>query len=123
MSVTYSDEAAKAIKLSTQARVTLGVEAEELTPVELLHAILLAPVDLLYNGGIGTDVKASFETHLQVGDKAGDAFRVNGAELRCKVLAEGGNLGATQRGRIEYAQHTMWINALCSLRPGTIVGP
>ncbi len=96
---------AKSIKLSTQARVTLGVEAEELTPVELLHAILLAPVDLLYNGGIGTYVKASFETHLQVGDKAGDAFRVNGAELRCKVLAEGGNLGATQRGRIEYAQH------------------
>ena len=63
-----------------------------------------AEVDLLWFGGIGTYVKASFETHAQVGDKAGDAFRVNGNELRCKVLAEGGNLGCTQNGRIEYAQ-------------------
>ncbi|MBE2261939.1 MAG: NAD-glutamate dehydrogenase [Burkholderiaceae bacterium] len=96
---------AKSIKLSAQARAVLGIDVEELTPVELLRAILMAPVDLLYNGGIGTYVKASFETHAQVGDKASDAFRVNGAELRCKVLAEGGNLGATQNGRIEYAQH------------------
>jgi glutamate dehydrogenase len=70
----------------------------------LLKAILQAPVDLLYNGGIGTYVKASFESHAQVGDKASDAFRVNGAELRCKVLAEGGNLGCTQNGRIEFSQ-------------------
>ncbi len=95
---------AKSIKLSSeQARAALGTEAEELTPAELLRAMLLAPVDLLYNGGIGTYVKASFETHAQVGDKASDAFRVNGSELRCKVLAEGGNLGATQNGRIEFA--------------------
>ncbi len=94
----------KSIKLSAEARAVIGTEAEELSPVELLHAILLAPVDLLYNGGIGTYVKASFETHAQVGDKSGDAFRVNGSELRCKVLAEGGNLGCTQYGRIEYAQ-------------------
>ncbi|MFZ6773971.1 NAD-glutamate dehydrogenase [Undibacterium sp. SXout7W] len=95
---------AKSIRLSPQARAVLGVETEELTPVELLRVILQAPVDLLYNGGIGTYVKATFETHAQVGDKAGDAFRVNGNELRCKVLAEGGNLGCTQNGRIEFAQ-------------------
>ncbi|WP_041376656.1 NAD-glutamate dehydrogenase [Polaromonas naphthalenivorans] len=95
---------AKAISLSPEARAALGIEAADLTPAELLRAILLAPVDLLYNGGIGTYVKASFESHAQVGDKAGDAFRVNGGELRCKVLAEGGNLGCTQNGRIEYAQ-------------------
>jgi glutamate dehydrogenase len=94
---------AKSIKLSEQARAALGTEAEELTPAELLRVVLLAPVDLLYNGGIGTYVKARFETHAQVGDKASDAFRVNGSELRCKVLAEGGNLGATQNGRIEFA--------------------
>jgi glutamate dehydrogenase len=95
---------AKSIKLSPQVRAALGTEAEELTPAELLRVVLLAPVDLLYNGGIGTYVKAHFETHAHVGDKASDAFRVNGGELRCKVLAEGGNLGATQNGRIEFAQ-------------------
>ena len=95
---------AKSIKLPPQARAALGTEAEELTPAELLRVVLLAPVDLLYNGGIGTYLKANFETHAQVGDKASDAFRVNGGELRCKVLAEGGNLGATQNGRIEFAQ-------------------
>ena len=95
---------AKAIPLSSEARAAIGIEAAELTPAELLRAILLAPVDLLYNGGIGTYVKAGFESHAQVGDKAGDAYRVNGGELRCKVLAEGGNLGCTQNGRIEYAR-------------------
>jgi len=96
---------AKSIKLSDAARSVIGVEARELSPAELLSAILKAPVDLIYNGGIGTYVKSTQETHAQVGDKAGDAFRVNGAELRCKVLVEGGNLGCTQNGRIEYAQH------------------
>jgi len=95
---------AKSIALSPQARAVIGIDAQELTPVELLKAILQAPVDLLYNGGIGTYVKATFETHSQVGDKSSDAFRVNGADLRCKVLAEGGNLGCTQNGRIEFAQ-------------------
>ena len=95
---------AKSIKLSPQARAAIGTEAEELAPVDLLRAILQAPVDLLYNGGIGTYVKAAFETHAQVGDKAGDAFRVNGGDLRCKVVAEGGNLGCTQNGRVEFAQ-------------------
>ena len=95
---------AKSISLSPEARAVLGIETAELAPVELLRAILQAPVDLLYNGGIGTYVKATHETHAQVGDKAGDAFRVNGNDLRCKVLAEGGNLGCTQNGRIEFAQ-------------------
>jgi glutamate dehydrogenase len=95
---------AKSIALSAEARAVIGIEAQELAPVELLKAILQAPVDLIYNGGIGTYVKASFETHAQAGDKASDAFRVNGSELRCKVLAEGGNLGCTQNGRIEFAQ-------------------
>ena len=72
-------------------------------PTELIRAILRAPVDLLYNGGIGTYVKARTETHADVGDKANDALRVDGAELRCRVVGEGGNLGFTQRGRVEYA--------------------
>lgn len=96
---------AKAIKLSAPAQRVLGLEVAELTPNELLNAILKAPVDMIYNGGIGTYVKATFETNAQVGDKAGDAFRVNGNELRCRVLVEGGNLGCTQNGRIEFAQN------------------
>ncbi|MDP2988091.1 NAD-glutamate dehydrogenase domain-containing protein, partial [Hydrogenophaga sp.] len=95
---------AKSIPLSPQARAAIGTEATAMAPNELLNAILKAPVDLLYNGGIGTYVKASYESHAQVGDKAGDAFRVNGNELRCKVFGEGGNLGCTQNGRIEFAQ-------------------
>lgn len=94
---------AKSITLSPEAQAVLGLDKAEIAPVDLLRAILLAPVDLLYNGGIGTYVKASFESNAQVGDKAGDAFRVNGRDLRCKVLAEGGNLGCTQNGRIEFA--------------------
>ena len=95
---------AKSITLSAQARAALSIEREELTPVELLRALLQAKVDLIYNGGIGTYVKAGTESHAQVGDKAGDAYRVNGRELRCKVFAEGGNLGCTQLGRVEFAQ-------------------
>jgi glutamate dehydrogenase len=94
---------AKSIPISPQARAALSFDAEQLTPTELIHAILKAPVDLLYNGGIGTYIKASSETHAEVGDRANDALRVDGRELRCKVVAEGGNLGATQRGRIEFA--------------------
>ncbi|HKI63024.1 MAG TPA: NAD-glutamate dehydrogenase, partial [Burkholderiales bacterium] len=94
---------AKSIKLPAEARRVLGVEAAALAPSELVSAILKAPVDLLYNGGIGTYVKSSREGHAQVGDRANDALRVDGGELRCKVVAEGGNLGLTQLGRIEYA--------------------
>ncbi|MBA3773673.1 MAG: NAD-glutamate dehydrogenase [Ramlibacter sp.] len=93
----------KSIPVSPQARAALGIAAERLTANELVSAILKAPVDLLYNGGIGTYVKASGESHADVGDRANDALRVNGGELRCKVVGEGGNLGFTQRGRIEAA--------------------
>ena len=94
---------ARTIELSPEARAALGITAASVTPEELMHGILMAPVDLFYNGGIGTYIKASTETHEQVKDRANDAIRVDGAELRCKVVAEGGNLGATQAGRIEYA--------------------
>ena len=93
----------KSIPLSPQARAVLGIEAIHLTPSELLSAILKAPVDLLYNGGIGTYVKSSHESNAEVGDRANDALRVDGNQLRCKVIGEGGNLGFTQRGRIEAA--------------------
>lgn len=95
--------AAKSIDLSEPARRRLGIDQRLLTPNELVAAVLRAPVDLLWNGGIGTYVKASTETHADVGDRANDAVRVNGAELRCRMVGEGGNLGFTQRGRVEYA--------------------
>ncbi|TKC92399.1 NAD-glutamate dehydrogenase [Trinickia terrae] len=101
---------AKTIPVSPAMQAVLGINAASLAPVDLIRAILLAPVDLLYNGGIGTYVKSSRETHLQVGDRANDAVRVNGSELRVKVVAEGGNLGLTQLGRIEFAQKGGRIN-------------
>jgi len=96
---------AKSIVLTGPVREALGIESSvaALAPADLIRQVLKAPVDLLWNGGIGTYVKATAETHAEVGDKAGDAVRVNGAELRCKVVGEGGNLGLTHRGRIEYA--------------------
>ncbi len=94
---------ARSIELSPETQAALGTDAAIVTPEQLLHIILLAPVDLFYNGGIGTYIKASSETHAQVKDRANDAIRVSGNELRCKVVAEGGNLGATQAGRIEFA--------------------
>ena len=94
---------AKRIPLSEQVREALDVEAEALTPDELIRVLLRAPVDLLWNGGVGTFVKASSESNGEVGDKANDGVRINGAELRCRVVGEGGNLGFTQKGRIEYA--------------------
>jgi glutamate dehydrogenase len=100
----------KSVPLSPPARAVLGIEAESMTPSELIHAILRAPVDLLYNGGIGTYIKASTETHAEVGDRANDAIRIDGRELRCKVVCEGGNLGATQRGRVEAARHGVSLN-------------
>ncbi|OUD13929.1 NAD-glutamate dehydrogenase [Thioflexithrix psekupsensis] len=93
----------KSIVLSPEARETLDIKAIALTPNELIKAILGAPVDLLWNGGIGTYVKARHESHQDVGDRANDGLRVNGGELRCRVVAEGGNLGFTQLGRIEFA--------------------
>ncbi len=100
---------AKSIPVSPQMREALGLDDADLTngrvtPAELMKAILLAPVDLLWNGGIGTYVKGSSETHADAGDKANDVIRVNGRDLRARCVGEGGNLGLTQRGRIEYAQ-------------------
>jgi glutamate dehydrogenase len=94
---------AKSIQLSPEARAALGTEAETLTPNELIRTILRAPVDLLWNGGVGTFVKAKHEAHGEVGDRTNDAIRVNAEELRCRVVGEGGNLGLTQRARIAYA--------------------
>ncbi|ROR44150.1 NAD-glutamate dehydrogenase [Kitasatospora cineracea] len=94
---------AKAIQLSAQVRERLGIDAAKLTPAELMKAILQAPVDLFWNGGIGTYVKASAETNAEVGDKANDAIRVDGGDVRARVIGEGGNLGCTQLGRIEFA--------------------
>ncbi|NRR32059.1 NAD-glutamate dehydrogenase [Oxalobacteraceae bacterium] len=94
---------ARSIELSPQIRAALDIEETVLPPEELMHRILLAPVDLFYNGGIGTYIKSSTETHAQVKDRANDNIRVDGNQLRCKVVAEGGNLGATQSGRIEFA--------------------
>ena len=94
---------AKSIAIRPEVKSVLGIADDSLTPMELMRAILKAPVDLFYNGGIGTYVKAATETHADVGDRANDSIRINGRELRCRVVAEGGNLGFTQRGRIEYA--------------------
>ncbi|HUZ83193.1 MAG TPA: NAD-glutamate dehydrogenase domain-containing protein, partial [Gaiellales bacterium] len=94
---------AKSVPLSEQVRRVLGVDDERLAPSDLIQAVLRAPVDLLWNGGIGTYVKASSEEDGRVGDRANDAVRVNGGELRCRVVGEGGNLGFTQLGRVEYA--------------------
>ncbi|MDY7528655.1 MULTISPECIES: NAD-glutamate dehydrogenase [unclassified Cryobacterium] len=103
---------AKVVPISAEVRAVLGLpeNVTHLSPPELLRAILTAPADLLYNGGIGTYVKASTETAAQVGDKANDAIRVDGRDLRVKVVGEGGNLGLTQRGRIEAALAGVLLN-------------
>ncbi len=94
---------AKRIVLSDEARKALGTDKKEVSGEELIKIILRAPVDLLWNGGIGTYVKASYETHEEVGDPPNDNVRVNANELRVKVVGEGGNLGFTQKARVEYA--------------------
>ena len=97
---------AKSVPITPQVRSALGIEGDptRMTPQELIRAILRAPVDLFWNGGIGTYVKGSTETHAEVGDKANDAIRADGRDLRVRVVGEGGNLGLTQLGRIEYAR-------------------
>ncbi|MFH8340233.1 NAD-glutamate dehydrogenase [Streptomyces sp. AM6-12] len=103
---------AKSIQLNAHIREALGIEGKiaKVTPADLMKAILKAPVDLLWNGGIGTYVKSSAESNADVGDKANDAIRVDGADLRVKVVGEGGNLGLTQLGRIEFAHQGGKIN-------------
>ena len=100
----------KRIELTDEIRAALGIDARELAPSELIRAILLAPVDLLWNGGIGTYVKASDERDEEVGDRANRLVRVNGGDLRCRVIGEGGNLGMTQAGRVEYALAGGYLN-------------
>lgn len=102
---------AKRITLPPQAQQRLGLPAPSVTPDQLIKAILRADVDLLWNGGIGTYVKARSEGHAEAADPANDAVRVNAGELRCRVIGEGGNLGLTQRARIEYALTGGRINA------------
>ena len=94
----------KSVKVTPEMKSALGIDEDQLTPTGLIRALLLARVDLLWNGGIGTYVKAVHESHAEVGDKENEAVRVNGKELRCRVVGEGGNLGFTQRGRIEFAR-------------------
>ena len=103
---------AKSVPIAPQVRAVLGLPetVSALSPPELIRAILTAPVDLLWNGGIGTYIKASTQTHAQVGDAANVAIRVDGRDLRARVVAEGGNLGATQAGRVEYARAGGRIN-------------
>ena len=105
----YSRQAKK-IRLSREARTLLGTTETSMRPLQLIHAILGMPVDLLWNGGIGTYVKASTESHAEVGDRTNDNVRINGNELQCKVVGEGGNLGLTQLARIEYSQHGGRVN-------------
>lgn len=104
--------AAKAIRLTDQVKAALGIEesVQTMTPAELMRSVLLAPVDLLWNGGIGTYIKSASEQNADIGDRANDAVRVNGCDLRCKVVGEGGNLGASQLGRVEAALAGVRLN-------------
>ena len=104
------DRTAKSVALSPEACAVLGIEQPAMAPLDLMRAILTAPVDLLYFGGIGTYVKASDESHGEAGDRANDALRVDAAHLRARVIGEGANLGFTQRGRIEAALAGRKIN-------------
>ncbi len=105
------ERSSKLIKLSPEIKKLLDITDNELSPEELIRAILKADVDLLWNGGIGTYIKAKTENNLEIGDKANDNLRCNGEEIRAKVIAEGGNVGVSQRGRVEYAKKGGRINA------------
>src|SRR5690606_22714419 len=94
---------AKSIRITAPMKECFDIRADALTPNELIVALLRAPVDLIWNGGIGTYVKSAREQHTEVCDKGNDAVRVKGSEIRARVIGEGGNRGMTQLGRIEYA--------------------
>ena len=106
------DRSLKSVPITREMVEALGLPkgTSTMTPAELMKAILQAPVDLLWNGGIGTYVKAATEDNSAIGDRANDAIRVNGHQLRCKVVGEGGNLGLSQLGRIEAALHGVRVN-------------
>lgn len=101
---------AKSITLTDEIKAMLGVKVSSMTPTALIQDLLKMNVDLIWNGGIGTYIKAENETHVEVGDRANDALRVNGKDVRAKIIGEGGNLGCTQSGRIEYAANGGRIN-------------
>lgn len=101
---------AKSVELSAEMRTLLNTDHKTLAPNDLIKLILQMQVDLLWNGGIGTYVKSAQETHSEVGDRANDALRVDGSQLRAKIVGEGGNLGLTQRGRIEFALNGGHVN-------------
>lgn len=100
----------KSIAISAEMKALFAISDDSLTPVELIRALLCSHVDILWNGGIGTYVKAHTESHSDAGDKANDSLRVDGAELGARIVIEGGNLGLTQKGRIEYALQGGRIN-------------
>ena len=100
----------KTIAITPEMKAAFAIEEDHLTPTDLISRLLKAPVDLIWNGGIGTYIKASDETHAQVGDRANDGLRINGRDVRAKIIGEGGNLGMTQRGRIEAAQNGVRLN-------------
>ncbi len=104
------DRKAKSIRIGPEIQKLYGLESEEITPDELIKTMLKAPVDLIWFGGIGTYVKSSVETHQDVGDKVNNGVRVNGKEVRARVIGEGANLGLTQLGRVEYAAQKGHIN-------------
>ncbi len=104
------ERSAKSIKITREMKQVFNIKEDNLSPDELIRALLKAPVDLLWNGGIGTYFKASTESHEDAGDRANDVLRINGCDIGAKVVGEGGNLGATQRGRIEYASKGGRIN-------------
>ena len=97
------NRSAKSIKLTPEVKHLLNTKKESMAPNELIRAMLKAPVDLIWNGGIGTFVKSTQESHADVGDRTNDAIRVDANELNARVIAEGGNLGLTQLARIEYS--------------------
>ena len=100
----------KTIAISPEMKAAFDIQEDSLPPTDLISRLLKAPVDLIWNGGIGTYIKASDETHAQVGDRANDGLRIDGRDVRAKIIGEGGNLGMTQRGRIEAAQNGVRLN-------------
>ena len=113
----------KSIPLSGEVRALLGIDMAAATPVDVMRAILRMQVDLLWNGGIGTYIKAHDETHAEVRDRANDAIRADGREVRARVIGEGGNLGCTQRGRVEYAQSGGPARAAASTPTSSTIPP
>lgn len=101
----------KRLELTPEIRDRFGLKSDKVSPIELIRAMLTARTDLLWFGGIGTYIKATSETHLDVGDKSNDALRVNASEIKARVIGEGANLAITQRGRIEFSKNGGWINA------------